>query len=80
MDLKSFISPMPIEKREEFARRCLTTRGHIQNVMYGMKPCGTAMAVLIERESGYAVTRQELRADWADHWPELIPAAAVKGA
>lgn len=77
MDLKTYISPMPMEKRDEFAQRCLTTKGHLQNVMYGMKPCGTALAVLIERESGHEVTRQELRDDWANHWPELIPVKAA---
>jgi len=72
MDLKTFTSPMSPEKRDEFARKCFTTRGHLQNVMYGLKSCGTDLAVHIERESGKKVTRQELRKDWANHWPELI--------
>lgn len=72
MDLKTFISPMPPDKREEFARKCLTSLGHIQNIMYRMKPCATDLAVRIERESHRGVTRQELRDDWANHWPELV--------
>ena len=72
MDLKSFLSPMSAEARDEFARRCETTIGHLKNVMYGLKTCATDLAVLIERESGYQVRRWELRQDWAKHWPELI--------
>lgn len=76
MDLKSYLSPMSPEQRDEFAQRCGTTKGHMQNIMYGMKSCATDLAVSIERESGHQVTRQELREDWASHWPELIEAKA----
>lgn len=72
MDLKTFLSPMGAEAREDFARRCATTKGHLQNVMYGLKTCATDLAVRIERESSLQVRRWDLRADWADHWPELI--------
>jgi len=73
MDLKSFIKGLPNdEAREDFARRCGTSLGHLRNVMYGYKPCATDLAVNIERESGRAVTRPELRDDWRSHWPELI--------
>ncbi len=75
MDLKTFLSSMGPEAREEFAGRCETTRGHLQNVMYGYKPCATDLAVAIERESGYQVRRWDLRpTDWHRHWPELIGA------
>jgi DNA-binding transcriptional regulator YdaS (Cro superfamily) len=72
MDLKSFLSPMDAEARDQFAVRCGTTRGHLQNVMYGLKTCATYLAVHIERESGGVVRRWELRPDWDKHWPELI--------
>lgn len=75
MDLKSFLSPLNAEARDEFARRCDTTRGHLQNVMYGLRPCATDLAVLIERESSQAVRRWDLRPDdWFRHWPELVKA------
>lgn len=70
MDLKTYLSPMSVDDREAFAVACGTTRGHLQNVMYG-KTCAPALATAIERESGRAVTRKELRADWAAIWPEL---------
>jgi DNA-binding transcriptional regulator YdaS (Cro superfamily) len=73
MDLKTYLAPLSPEQREAFASRCSTSKGHLQNVMYGVRPCATDLAVAIERESGYLVTRPELRpGDWRNHWPELI--------
>lgn len=73
MDLKTFLTPMAGPAREEFAGRCETTKGHLQNVMYGIKSCATDLAVNIERESAMQVRRWELRPDdWHKHWPELI--------
>jgi hypothetical protein len=73
MDLKTFLSPMTPEQREAFALRCETTKGHLQNVMYGVRPCATDLAVLIHRESDGSVPRWVLREkDWWKHWPELI--------
>lgn len=75
MDLKTFLAPLDAEKREAFAQRCSVSRGHLQNVMYGFRPCATVLAVNIERESGMKVRRWELRPDdWYRHWPELIGA------
>jgi DNA-binding transcriptional regulator YdaS (Cro superfamily) len=73
MDLKTYLSPMSAEQRKDFATRCGASRGHIQNVAYGKK-CDAVLAAAIERESGGAVTRQELRADWQAIWPELAEA------
>lgn len=72
MDLKSFLSPMSHEDRDEFAQRCGTTKGHMQNVMYGLKSCATDLAVNVERESAGVVMRWDLREDWTNHWPELL--------
>ncbi len=72
MDLKTYLTPMCADERDVFAERCGTTRGHLQNVMYGQRPCATDLAVSIERESQHAVRRWELRKDWFSHWPELI--------
>lgn len=78
MDFKTFYSPLSTEDREKFAKRCETTRGHLQNVMYGQRPCATDLAVSIERETGMVCRRWELRPDdWHKHWPELI---GVEGA
>lgn len=80
MDLKIYLKSLGSEEqREDFAQRCETSLGHIRNVGYGYKPCATDLAVRIERESAGQVTRPELRADWADHWPELVDQAATAG-
>lgn len=75
MDLKNYLSAMAGPEREAFAKRCDTSRGHLQNVMYGVRECATDLAVLIERQSDGAVRRWDLRpTDWHRHWPELIGA------
>lgn len=77
-ELKAFLAAMDSEARDAFAKRCGSTKGHLQNVMYGVRPCATDLAVAIERESRRVVRRWALRpSDWHRHWPELI---AVKGA
>jgi hypothetical protein len=71
--LKTYLSPLSQEERDDFAKRCESTKGHLQNVMYGLKTCATDLAVHIERESGFAVRRWVLRPlDWHKHWPEII--------
>lgn len=72
MELKAYLSGLTTEQREAFAIACKTSAGHMRNVMYGLKSCATDLAVQIEKNSGGRVTRQELRGDWAAHWPELI--------
>jgi DNA-binding transcriptional regulator YdaS (Cro superfamily) len=82
MDLKSYFAPLPKDEREAFARRVESTVGHLQNVMYGVRPCATDLAVAIERESGRRVTRQDLRPhDYWRHWPDLpSPVRRLEGA
>ena len=71
--LKGFFYSLSRDKRKEFALACKTSVGHLNNCCYGYVPLNPALCVRIERESLKAVTRQDLRADWADIWPELIP-------
>lgn len=75
MDIKTFYSPLSIDERDSFATRCGTSRGHLQNVMYGQRPCAPELAVAIERESFMSVRRWDARPDdWHLIWPELIGA------
>ena len=75
MNLRTYLGGLEPPVREDFAERCGTSLGHITNVMYGYKPCGPELAVSIERESGGAVTRRDLRPDdWERIWPELSAA------
>jgi DNA-binding transcriptional regulator YdaS (Cro superfamily) len=69
---KSFLSSMSLQRRDDFARQCGTTYAFLRNVMYGQRIAGEKLCVRIERESGGAVTRQDLRpCDWREIWPEL---------
>lgn len=78
MKLKDFIKTMRTEaERVAFAGRCGTTYGYLKMVSYGAKPCAPRLAVLIEENTGRRVTRQELRDDWSDIWPELRGNACV---
>jgi DNA-binding transcriptional regulator YdaS (Cro superfamily) len=71
MDLKTFLSPMTQAERDAFAKRCGTSRGHLQNVAYG-KTCAPALATAIEIHSARKVTRRDMRPDdWRAIWPEL---------
>jgi DNA-binding transcriptional regulator YdaS (Cro superfamily) len=73
MDLKAYLSPMTKDERDAFAKRCGTSRGHLQNVSNG-KTCGPALATALERETEGEVTRQEMRQeDYWLIWPDLIP-------
>lgn len=49
--------------RENFAKRCGTTANHLRNIAYGLKPCGEALCINIERESGGKVRCETLRPD-----------------
>lgn len=82
MELKPYVSALTPEQRQDLAERCGTSVGHINNVMYGYKPCGHELAVALERETHGAVTRRELRpTDWHRFWPELVaPTQAEKAA
>lgn len=76
--LKTLIKPMSPEEREDFAVRCGTTWPFLRNVMYGQRTAGEKLCVAIERESGRAVTRQDMREDWREIWPELAEPAPAQ--
>ena len=71
MDLRTYLASLSSEDRNELAHQCGTSRGHLQNVAYGYRPCAPELAVLIEQQSR-EVTRKDLRPDdWEAIWPEL---------
>lgn len=73
MDLKTYLSGLSVYERAEFSGRCKTSSAHLRNIGYGQRTCGEMLAVLIENESGGAVTRRDLRPnDWWLIWPELV--------
>lgn len=62
-----FIEGLAPAARADFADRCETTVGHLNNIAYGDKTCGEDLAIRIDRESGGKVTVESLRpdVDWA---------------
>lgn len=68
MEFKEFfIETLTPPERADFAERCETTVGHLNNIAYGDKTCGEDLAVRIDRESGGKVVVESLRpdVDWA---------------
>lgn len=79
MDLKTYLSSLDVPRRDEVAAACGTTRGHLQNISYGLRTCSAELATALERESKGAVTRRDLRPDdWQAIWPELVASPEPK--
>lgn len=76
MDFKSFFFGMQPAARDDFAKKCETTVGHLQNVAYGFRSASPELAVLIERISKKQVSRVDLFPEsFARIWPELAKPA-----
>lgn len=63
MELKNYISTLPIPLRNDFAIRCKTSFKHLRNVAYGYKKAGEDLCINIERETGGQVRCESLRPD-----------------
>ena len=77
MDLKTYFfdTLLTPDDRDSFARKCGTTKGHMQNVAYGYRKPSPELAVAVERVSEKKVTRREMYPEtFAGIWPELAPA------
>lgn len=61
MNLKSYLRSLPIPQREPFAHRCGCTLQHLKFVAYGAKAPSEVLALAIERETGGAVTLEDLK-------------------
>lgn len=67
--LINYTSHRPSVKR--LAEAVGVTSGFICQIKSGEKQCPEKLAVAIERATGGAVTRKDLRPDWRELWPEL---------
>lgn len=80
MQFKNHFRGLSISERLAFAVRVKSTKGHLQNIAYGYRPCSPVLAVAIEFETKGEVTRQELLPnDWKQLWPELVQAPELAG-
>ena len=79
MKLIAYLKQLPEDGREQFARDCETSVGHLRNVAYGYRPCAAELAVMIELRSQRQVTRQDVCPDnWQRIWPELAAYEAAQ--
>jgi DNA-binding transcriptional regulator YdaS (Cro superfamily) len=68
MDLRTYLSSTD---QKTFAGKLGVTQGLISQWVTEKAPPPPARCVAIERMTNGAVTRRELRSDWAEIWPEL---------
>lgn len=79
MDLKTLLSQKSTLERDALAAECETTRGHLQNVMYGLRSCSPELANALEQATGGQVTRQDLCPnDFWKIWPDLAHLAPAE--
>ena len=71
MNFKTYFFDLDTKERKAFAEKVGTSAGHLRNYSYGYAPLAPKVCVAIEKATQGKVTRQELRDDWASHWPEL---------
>lgn len=73
MNFADYWKSIPVPDRRSLAERCGTSFGFLQNIVYGSRECGPALAVALERATDGTVRRWHMRpADWHLIWPELV--------
>lgn len=50
-ELKSFLADLSAQEKEDFAKRCSTTPGYLNQIMYGNSKCSASLAIKIDKES-----------------------------
>lgn len=67
MELREFLKRLDKAARKQFAHKCDTSVGHLNQVAHGFRRAGESLAINIDRESGGRVPCEELRpdVDWA---------------
>lgn len=73
LKLRHYLSALPANEREAFAKRCGTTPMYLRNIAYGQRQASAKLAAIIEDRSGRQLTRKDFfPEDWAIIWPELL--------
>lgn len=79
MELSEYLTSRQASQAE-LARELQVTPGFIWQAIAKKRPWPAHLAVRIERWSGGAVTRADLRDDWQSIWPEYSPPSAESAA
>lgn len=79
MNLRTYLDSLPRGGLTAFASKVGISPVYLSQIAAGQdaREASPALCVVIERESAHAVTRQELRRDWAAIWPELEAPSTV---
>lgn len=73
MKLREYLDKMSYGGVRAFAKQCgLKNDQALHNWASERRGCPHTMCLVLERESAGAVTRVDLRKDWADVWPDLL--------
>lgn len=61
--LKLFLGQLSSYEKTEFARKCETSTGYLNQIMYGNSRCSASLAIKIDKESLGAVPCDDLCPD-----------------
>jgi len=59
----TYLASLPAQERDAFAQRCGTTVGYLRKAVSAGQRLGESLCMHIERESGGAITCEDLRTD-----------------
>ncbi len=71
MNLSKFMSNMPKDKKEAFAKAASTSVGYLRLIVAGERKPSIELCKNIEQASENAVTRLDLRPDFFEDMPNL---------
>ena len=63
IELKNYLSQLTPSERKAFAKRCQTSIGYLNQIMYGNSKCGASLAIKIDKESTGQVSCDSLCPD-----------------
>lgn len=69
--LIDYMNGLSAEERTDLAEQAGTTVGYIKKAHHAGQLLNPKTCVAIEQSTAGAVTRQELRPDWQEIWPEI---------
>ncbi len=61
--LKAFLSQLNSHEKSEFANKCQTSIGYLNQIMYGNSKCSASLAIKIDKESNGAISCDALCPD-----------------
>lgn len=71
MDLKTYLSGLPRGGSTALAKKLGISVSYLSQLSAKKSPLSPQRCVAIEKATCGAVTRQSLRKDWVEIWPEL---------